>query len=125
MQTGEIGSGVGLVITRRLVGRMKGRLTFDSREGEGTVFRLTLPCVEAPAESAAAVPKDPGPGARRESPVPARSFAEGMDRVLVVEDNADMRSYLSYSLSSDYKVYAGGVGRGGAGLPRPGTAWTS
>ena len=29
-----------------------------------------------------------------------------MDRVLVVEDNADMRSYLSYSLSSDYKVYA-------------------
>ena len=105
VQTGEIGSGVGLVITRRLVGRMKGTLTFDSREGEGTVFRLTLPCVEPPAESAAAVPKDPDPVPEGE-PGAGEELCEGMDRVLVVEDNADMRSYLSYSLSSDYKVYA-------------------
>lgn len=101
MQTGEIGSGVGLVITRRLVARMKGQLTFDSREGEGTVFRLTLPCIEAPA----AVPEGPDPAPEGEF-CADEGLCEGMDRVLVVEDNADMRSYLSYSLSSDYKVYA-------------------
>lgn len=101
VQTGEIGSGVGLVITRRLVARMKGTLTFDSREGEGTVFRLTLPCVEAPA----AVPEGPDPVPEGEL-CADEGLCEGMDRVLVVEDNADMRSYLSYSLSADYKVYA-------------------
>ena len=37
------GTGLGLYISRELVRRMKGRVTVESREGEGSTFRVDLP----------------------------------------------------------------------------------
>ena len=43
--TNEIpGAGLGLYITGKLVEAMEGRITLDSREGEGTRVIITLPC---------------------------------------------------------------------------------
>ena len=37
------GTGLGLYITRELVRRMNGRVDVESREGEGSTFRVELP----------------------------------------------------------------------------------
>ena len=44
--TGEVGTGVGLSIVRRLVHRWHGTLELDSAPGEGSCFRVLLPVAE-------------------------------------------------------------------------------
>jgi hypothetical protein len=48
------GTGIGLTIVKSLVDGMSGRIEVDSRPGEGTAFRVTLPAASAPAAGAAA-----------------------------------------------------------------------
>jgi signal transduction histidine kinase/CheY-like chemotaxis protein len=77
------GAGIGLVITRRIVEAMGGRIGFDSAVGVGSVFWFVLPLAESPRGGLVAsvvreAPAAPGPAAA--GPVPWR--------VLYVEDNA-------------------------------------
>jgi len=58
--SGIEGTGIGLVISRRLTGLMGGTLTVHSQAGEGTVFMLRLPAAEA---AAVPPPRDDKPGA--------------------------------------------------------------
>lgn len=46
------GSGIGLAIAQRVAERHGGRIDADSREGDGSTFRVTLPAAEAPDEHA-------------------------------------------------------------------------
>ena len=73
--SGVEGTGIGLVISRRLAELMGGRLTLHSRVGEGSTFVLTLPSATASATPVedAAPPADDSRYHRR--------------RVLYVEDN--------------------------------------
>ena len=71
------GTGIGLVITQRLVELMAGRLQVESVEGAGSIFLVDLPAAQAPAAAAG-------------QPVPAPDAAAddaGLRRVLYVEDN--------------------------------------
>jgi CheY-like chemotaxis protein len=76
------GSGVGLVITKRLVNMMGGELTFRSREGHGSRFWITLPDVmPAPVVSSSPQPLVLAPSAAQALQVGARK------RILYIEDN--------------------------------------
>ena len=137
-RSGE-GSGIGLAMVRELVGLHGGTVTADSAVGVGTTFTVTLPygtahlpadqlvpaTPDAPAVSRAAAPflsealrwlpaADPAEG-----PVDAAAGPQdGQDgpaapagRVLVADDNADMRDYLVRLLAPRYTVTAVGDGQ--------------
>ena len=77
---GEVteGTGIGLVITRRLVELMRGHLQVQSTAGEGSVFSVSLPAGKAPQAIPPPLPGvAPGP-----TPLP-----ENVLRLLYVEDN--------------------------------------
>jgi PAS domain S-box-containing protein len=128
------GSGIGLALVRELVGLHGGRITAESTEGAGTTFAVRLPFGHdhLPAENlAAAGPEtisataDPFlaeafrwlPGdqpdqatlAAARVPAPQRREVAGRGtpaRVLLADDNADMREYLQRLLQGRYQVTA-------------------
>ncbi len=127
------GSGIGLALVRELVGLHGGTITAESQEGDGSTFTIGLPLgsshlraddissprgTEAnagisaepfvqealrwlPPDQDSADPDAPGPAI-----TPARSGA-GQFRILIADDNADMREYLTnLLLSSGCQVVA-------------------
>ena len=57
--TKENGLGLGLAICRKIARAHDGTLLADSREGEGAIFRLVLPCADA-GGGAGSAPVRPG-----------------------------------------------------------------
>ena len=129
------GSGIGLALVRDLVSLHGGSIGVESTPGEGTTFTLRLPFGTAhlpsdriaPERGLASTPTQPEPfveealgwipGAGRPLPaeasgVPAAEEVApgGPTRILVADDSADMRTYLSELLSSSYEVDVVGNG---------------
>jgi PAS domain S-box-containing protein len=121
------GSGIGLALVQELVRMHGGEIRVDSQPGQGSAFVVSLPLgsshlpkdqvVEATAEGAAIrqapmfvhevlgwlqAPSTPGvlPDV---TPGP---FAGERERILVAEDNADMREYIERLLSESWDVVA-------------------
>jgi signal transduction histidine kinase/ActR/RegA family two-component response regulator len=77
-ETSEVaGTGIGLAVSRRLAEAMKGRLDATSREGEGSVFTLSLPLARSLAPEVVASP----------IPVLETPVLPGGATLLYVEDN--------------------------------------
>lgn len=72
---GRVGSGLGLLICKRLTMLMKGSFAIASELGWGSTFTVTIPC-----QSAASVASAPTP-----APAP-KSAAHAMRRILMVDD---------------------------------------
>ncbi|MGW5715408.1 SpoIIE family protein phosphatase [Amycolatopsis sp. NPDC003865] len=117
------GSGIGLALVRELVGMHGGTVAVESTPGEGTTFRIRLPLGtrHLPAEHVASEPSAGGLAADtvepyvqealrwlpEDDPGPAAGAAPATGaRVLVADDNADMRDYLARLLREDYVVTA-------------------
>jgi PAS domain S-box-containing protein len=120
------GSGIGLALVRELARLHGGEVTVESREHVGTTFKVRVPLGKAhlPAErigaarqlastrigakafveealrSLPAGDEDPDPTVAVQVPRTARK------RVLLADDNADMRDYVRRLLERDYDVVA-------------------
>lgn len=128
VDNGHMGSGIGLSLVQRLVELHHGEITLQSAEGEGSTFTIYLPttpeaytpeetATEADAEneqpihsanSAEMLMMDTEEVAAAQEPAVESPAAEEKERkrecILIVEDNVEIRQYLSSELRQWYLV---------------------
>ena len=105
-----VGTGIGLSLTKDLVTLHKGRIDVESKEGEGSEFKVVMP-VDKSAYSpdeidSGTVGEAEGPGEETvEGEVPEKS-GDGVKNytLLLVEDNAELLSVMKNMLQTKYKV---------------------
>ncbi len=128
------GTGIGLALVKQLVDRHGGEITVDSEAGFGSTFTVFLrkgtdhfdasDLAEKPSgqEAAGAVLSPVKQRAERllqesaaqqDAPADAAMEPEDVTTVLVVEDNAEVRAYISRHLSETYKVVQASNGKAG------------
>lgn len=93
------GSGIGLAIVRKFVKQHGGTISVESVRGKGSCFTVLLPMSSEEHTSDIHVSLD--------------TATSSMQRILVVEDNADIRDYLSSILSDEYEVLTASNGEEG------------
>ncbi|MEK6153649.1 ATP-binding protein [Flavobacteriaceae bacterium 3-367] len=99
------GSGIGLALTKELVELSDGTIYVESELGKGTTFRVVIPLDEIRSEHI-----------EETEDVLIQVYDEGMEesgpstitekdiKVLVIEDNNDMRHFIREQLETDYAV---------------------
>ena len=101
------GSGLGLAITRELVQLLNGRITVSSELNRGTVFTVKLPITNE-AKTADALGKSGSFSLADWSSIGTKAVhlgdKAGKLKLLIVEDSADVRAYLTSLLESEYNL---------------------
>jgi PAS domain S-box-containing protein len=88
------GAGLGLAISKEIVERMGGSISFTSSEGEGSTFCCRIPLTEA--SGACCTP--PSPPAAREAVSPPAALGQRKTQLLVAEDDQVIRQVLGAML---------------------------
>lgn len=104
---GTVGSGIGLHLVKEYVRMHQGEIEVESKQGEGTIFRLLIPMDLKPAgenahennETIGEVPEEH-----------TQLQEETKQKILVVEDNNDMRAFLAEQLEEQYTVFTAADG---------------
>ncbi|HET7845270.1 MAG TPA: histidine kinase dimerization/phospho-acceptor domain-containing protein, partial [Xanthomonadales bacterium] len=105
------GTGIGLALVRELVAAHGGEVDVASEPGRGSTFAVRLPLASTdavPAADGATVAHSAGAWLAELDEAPVAKDAATTDgprpRVLVVDDNADMRAYLKQLLAPRYEL---------------------
>lgn len=116
------GTGIGLALVHELIGLLGGTITVASELAVGTTFRLTLPVqpVSTIADGPAVTWSAAGQPFTDRLPalVPARTNQQPVGdypvtRILVVEDNEELRGFLVSQLAGSYQVFQAADGEAG------------
>ncbi len=102
----QIGTGLGLALVKELVTLYKGTIEFESSHESGTVFRVTLPTTLEKLPDAKLMEVTTIHSVNNEITIeetPMEAVATGMDnftseKVLVIEDNPDLRNYIASTM---------------------------
>lgn len=112
------GTGIGLSIVNSLVKLHHGSVSVDSEPGHGSTFKVTLPVsqdVAAEADTTVTAPdnRNTGKDEKLTDTLPSEETGgeELKPTVLIVEDDADLRSFLSAHFQSGYQVLTAANGR--------------
>lgn len=100
----KMGSGLGLSLSKSLAEKHNGNITVSSEKSEGCIFVLRIPITEQEEEL---TQQDPLLEEIDESEIETVKHipSEGKLKIVVAEDNQDLRDFLVNSLSDDYTVF--------------------
>jgi signal transduction histidine kinase/DNA-binding response OmpR family regulator len=120
----RVGSGIGLALTKEIVGRHHGNITVTTKKWEGTTFTITLPLGDAHLkESEKTYFKNEWPDMDEQSnsclmdnemfsftETPAFTQTPNEFSILIIEDNQDLLNYLNQKFSEHFDVYTANNG---------------
>lgn len=122
----HIGSGIGLSLVQRLVELHHGHIELESREGEGSTFSIFLPqdksvykeCELASDKETEAEEQTYSTNSKemyfidteKAEDKPEESIGKKHGTILIVEDNEEIRHYLSNGLSESFNTLEAGNG---------------
>ncbi|GGZ30491.1 hybrid sensor histidine kinase/response regulator [Echinicola pacifica] len=120
-QENNTGTGIGLSLVHALVHLHKGSISLSSELGQGSTFTVLLPISKEAYEAAEifsyASPEVPLPEPEKITlPASPGSADEARARVVVIEDNVELRNYLREFLSEYYQVFLAENGQAGLEL---------
>ena len=102
------GYGIGLSHTQQLIDAHSGYIDAESEEGQGTVIRFFIPDIHRTIPEAKDIVSSEDDIYREDnkeiSEINTATFNHMSKTILVVEDNADMRSYIKSELIPEYNV---------------------
>jgi DNA-binding response OmpR family regulator/two-component sensor histidine kinase len=104
------GTGIGLALVKELVEVLKGNIKAESRIGKGTTFTITIPCDKATwgkyLINEPLIIKEPEKVARLTQPkdIADAPVNNELPVLLIVEDNADLRTYIRSHFEAIYQV---------------------
>lgn len=102
----EMGSGLGLMLTRQLVQKLGGKLMFESEEGKGSAFWVVLPDngnVDVPVSSKpASLPETSDTSVSADEKIKSEESLK--DTLLFVDDNEDLHQYIRMAFADQYHV---------------------
>lgn len=96
----ETGSGIGLLLTKKMTLLHKGTITFTSTAGEGTTFTVRIPVSQESYAAIETVNRETQPSQDAHHDTGSHKNP----RLMIVEDNDDLRTYLSRYFSADYRI---------------------
>jgi signal transduction histidine kinase/ligand-binding sensor domain-containing protein/CheY-like chemotaxis protein/AraC-like DNA-binding protein len=101
----ETGSGIGLNVAKELVEMHRGRLEFTSEAGKGSTFTVRLPLHNEALQQFLVKPSLAANGLEVPNINPPEIKKTGSKRILIAEDNDELRAYLRSELEqAGYKV---------------------
>lgn len=98
------GSGLGLSLSKSLAEKHQGTLRVTNAEKHGSIFTLTLPVKKTTEQSANQPETAEFKTTENREETAATHANETKARLLIVEDNTDLRDFLIDSLSEDFNV---------------------
>jgi len=115
------GTGIGLALVKDLVKLHHGSVTVTSMEGKGSAFTVQLPLGKehlskrelkrrTDASIEPVYENFSGLDERRTS---VKDYGKGQDRLLIIDDNPDMRAYVREILKEDFNIEEANNGREG------------
>jgi len=109
------GTGIGMLQTYRLIKRHQGKVAMTSKENEGTTFHLRFPTDSKKyiheRSSRLEEPPRQTVGNMKTISVHPQPVDPQAKRILIVEDNPDLRHFLCQSLSESYRTEAAENGK--------------
>ena len=104
----NIGTGIGLSLTKMVVDAMEGRISVESQVGKGSTFTVMLPLKHGNQPWKAITNVDMTSLIVNDDNEPADNKSESADKdikILIVEDNADVADYIGSTLADQFDIY--------------------